>query len=67
MGEGERVSCAINGASFGTITGVSSMIVMFGIILGAWWPVALSDRTRSYVGGFSLLAALAGAGSVAFV
>jgi len=53
-------------ASFGTITGVSSMIVMFGMILGPLVAGVLSDRTGSYVPGFSLLAALAAAGSVAF-
>src|SRR5439155_1365553 len=53
-------------ASFGTITGVSSMIVMFGMILGPLVAGVLADRTGSYVPGFSLLAALAAAGSVAF-
>ena len=53
-------------ASFGTITGVSSMIVMFGMILGPLVAGVLSDRTGSYVPGFSRLAALAAAGSVAF-
>jgi len=54
-------------ASFGTITGVSSMIVMFGMILGPLVAGVLADRTGSYVPGFSLLAALAAVGSVAFV
>jgi len=54
-------------ASFGTITGVSSMIVMFGMILGPLVAGVLADRTGSYVPGFSVLAALAAAGSVAFV
>jgi OFA family oxalate/formate antiporter-like MFS transporter len=53
-------------ASFGTITGVSSMIVMFGMILGPLVAGVLADRTGSYVPGFSVLAALAAAGSVAF-
>jgi len=54
-------------ASFGTITGVSSMIVMFGMILGPLVAGVLADRTGSYVPGFTLLATLAAAGSVAFV
>src|SRR5207244_11969829 len=54
-------------ASFGTITGVSSMIVMFGMILGPLVAGVLADRTGSYVPGFSVLAALAAAGSVACV
>ena len=53
-------------ASFGTITGVSSMIVMFGMILGPLVAGVLSDRTGSYVPGFTLLAALAALGSLAF-
>jgi len=54
-------------ASFGTITGVSSMIVMFGMILGPLVAGVLADRTGSYVPGFTLLATLAAAGSVAFL
>jgi MFS family permease len=53
-------------ASFGTITGVSSMVVMFGMVLGPLVAGILADRTGSYVPGFSVLAALAAAGSVAF-
>jgi len=52
-------------ASFGTITGVSSMIVMFGMILARWYRV-LADRTDR-TPGFSVLAALAAAVRVAFV
>jgi MFS family permease len=54
-------------ASFGTITGMSSMIVMFGMVLGPLVAGVLADRTGSYVPGFTLLAALAAAGSVAFL
>jgi MFS family permease len=54
-------------ASFGAITGMSSMVVMFGMILGPLVAGVLADRTGSYVPGFSVLAALAAAGSVAFV
>jgi MFS family permease len=53
-------------ASFGTIAGVSSMVVMFGMILGPLVAGVLADRTGSYVPGFSVLAALAAAGSFAF-
>ncbi len=39
---------------------------MFGMILGPLVAGVLADRTGSYVPGFSVLAALAAAGSVAF-
>src|SRR5262249_54170703 len=53
-------------ASFGTITGVSSLILMVGMILRPLVAVGRSDRTGSSGPGFSVLAALAAAGSVAF-
>jgi PGF-CTERM protein len=53
--------------SFGTITGVSSMVVMFGMMGGPLVAGVLADRTGSYVPGFTVLAALAAMGSVAFV
>jgi sugar phosphate permease len=53
--------------SFGMITGVSSMVIMFGMMLGPLVAGILADRTGSYVPGFSVLAASAAAGSVAFV
>ena len=53
-------------AAFGSITGFASMIVMFGMILGPLIAGVLADRTGSYVPGFSVLAALAAAGSIAF-
>jgi len=53
--------------SFGMISGVSSMVIMFGMMLGPLVAGILADRTGSYVPGFSVLAALAAAGSVAFV
>jgi PGF-CTERM protein len=54
-------------AAFGTITGISSMIVMLGMMGGPLLAGILADRTGSYVPGFSVLAALAALGSVAFV
>jgi sugar phosphate permease len=53
--------------SFGMISGVSSMVIMFGMMLGPLVAGILADRTGSYVPGFSVLAALAAAGSIAFV
>jgi sugar phosphate permease len=53
--------------SFGMISGVSSMVIMFGMMLGPLVAGILADRTGSYVPGFSVLAALAAAGSLAFV
>jgi sugar phosphate permease len=54
-------------ASFGTITGVSSMVVMLGMMGGPLIAGALADRTGSYQVGFWILAALAALGSVAFL
>jgi MFS family permease len=53
-------------SSFGTITGMSSMIVMLGMIAGPVIAGVLADRTGSYELGFSVLAGLAAAGSVFF-
>jgi len=52
--------------SFGTITGVSSMIVMIGMMAGPLVAGILADITGSYVPGFSVLAAMAAVGSVFF-
>jgi MFS family permease len=54
-------------AAFGTITGISSMIVMLGMMAGPLVAGILADRTGSYALGFSILAALAALGSVFFV
>ena len=53
--------------SFGMISGVSSMVIMFGMMLGPLVAGILADRTGSYLAGFSVLAALAAVGSLAFV
>jgi MFS family permease len=54
-------------ASFGTISGISSMIVMLGMMGGPLVAGALADRTGSYVLGFHILAGLAALGSVFFL
>jgi sugar phosphate permease len=54
-------------ASFGTIAGFSSMIVMFGMIIGPILAGVLADRTGSYALGFGVLAACAAVGSIFFV
>jgi sugar phosphate permease len=54
-------------ASFGTIMGFSSMIVMFGNVSGPLVAGILADRTGSYEAGFTVLACLAGAGSLFFL
>ena len=54
-------------ASFGMIAGLSSMIVMLGMIGGPLVAGILADRTGSYVPGFVTLAILAALGSLAFV
>lgn len=53
-------------AAFGTITGISSMVVMLGMMGGPLIAGILADRTGSYAGGFTLLALLAALGSVFF-
>jgi len=54
-------------ASFGTIAGFSSMVVMFGMIGGPLVAGILADRTGSYTWGFGVLAALAAVGSIFFL
>jgi MFS transporter, OFA family, oxalate/formate antiporter len=54
-------------AAFGRITGMSSMVVMFGMMGGPIVAGVLADRTGSYVLGFSVLAALAAVGSLFFL
>ena len=54
-------------AAFGTITGVSSMIVMLGMMAGPLVAGVLADRMGSYVPGFSILATLAAMGSIFFL
>lgn len=54
-------------ASFGMITGISSMVLMVGMMGGPLVAGILADRTGSYVAGFSVLAALAAVGSVFFL
>lgn len=53
-------------AAFGTISGFSSMIVMFGMMGGPVIAGALADRSGSYRLGFTLLASFAALGSVCF-
>lgn len=54
-------------AYFGTIVGVSSTIVMFGMVGGPLVAGVLADRTGSYELGFSILATFAAVGSIFFV
>jgi MFS family permease len=54
-------------AAFGTITGLSSMVVMFGMMGGPLIAGILADRTGSYAAGFHVLAGLAAAGSISFM
>ena len=50
--------------SFGTIMGFSSLIVMLGMIVGPIFAGLVYDNTGSYEMGFTLLALIAGAGSL---
>jgi MFS family permease len=54
-------------ASFGMISGISSMVLMLGMMGGPLIAGILADRTGSYVPGFHILAGLAAMGSVFFV
>lgn len=54
-------------ASFGTIMGFSSMIIMLGMIFGPLIAGVMADETGTYTAGFTLLAALAGVGSIFFI
>jgi MFS family permease len=54
-------------ASFGVILGLSTMIVMFGNVSGPLVAGALADSTGSYEAGFTVLACLAGIGSLFFL
>ena len=51
---------------YGTIMGFSSMIVMLGMIAGPLVAGILRDQTGSYQLGFTILALLAGLGSIFF-
>ena len=53
--------------SFGMISGISSMVVMIGMIAGPLVAGILADRTGSYVTGFTVLALMAALGSVFFL
>jgi MFS family permease len=54
-------------AAFGTITGISSMIVMLGMMAGPLVAGVLADRFDSYVPGFLIIAGAAALGAVFFV
>ena len=54
-------------SSFGVIMGLSALIIMIGQIGGPLIAGALADQTGSYDLGFTLLAVLAGAGSLFFI
>jgi MFS family permease len=54
-------------ASFGMIMGLSALIVTFGNTLGPIVAGALADRTGSYEIGFTVLALMAGIGSLFFL
>ena len=53
--------------SFGRIAGFSSMLMMFGMMLGPIVAGASYDATGSYAFGFTSLAIVALAGSLFFV
>lgn len=54
-------------ASFGMITGISSMVVMIGMMAGPLVAGILADRMGSYQTGFRVLAACAALGSIFFL
>ena len=54
-------------SAFGMIVGMSTLVTMFGNVLGPLIAGILADSTGSYTTGFTVLALLAGAGSVFFL
>jgi MFS transporter, OFA family, oxalate/formate antiporter len=52
--------------AFGQIMGVSSLILMFGMVGGPLLAGVLADATGNYRIGFTVLALLAGAGMLFF-
>jgi MFS family permease len=54
-------------ASFGSITGLSSTIVMFGMMGGPIMAGVVADHTGSYDASFRVLAALAALGAIFFL
>ena len=53
--------------NFGTIMGISTTIIMVGQIFGPLVAGIMADTTGNYVVGFTILAVLAGLGSLFFV
>ncbi len=51
-------------ASFGTISGFSSLILTLGTVTGPVLAGVMADRFGNYRGGFTVLAVLAGLGSI---
>ncbi len=51
---------------FGTIMGYSSLVIMFGMVLGPLVAGLMADRFGNYQYGFTVLAALAALGSIFF-
>ena len=54
-------------SSYGTIMGFSSLIMMIGMMIGPLLAGVLADRTGGYAVGFTVLGALAAAGSIFFI
>jgi MFS family permease len=53
-------------SAYAMVTGMSSMVLMFGSITGPLLAGILADRTGSYETAFTILAVLAALGSVLF-
>ncbi|MCC7390483.1 MAG: hypothetical protein IT431_17155, partial [Phycisphaerales bacterium] len=51
-------------ASYGTIMGFSSLVVMLGMFIGPVFAGLMYDSSGNYETGFTLLALIAGAGSL---
>jgi len=54
-------------SSFGTIMGFSNLVIMLGNIFGPLVAGILADVTGSYQYGFTVLAVMAGLGSIFFI
>jgi hypothetical protein len=54
--------------AIGMIMGLSAFVIAIGQVLGApWWPGMFADATGNYRMGFTLLALVAGSGSLLFL
>ncbi|HUG14530.1 MAG TPA: hypothetical protein VMM78_05860 [Thermomicrobiales bacterium] len=67
MGREGSLAWACHGPEIAMVMGFSSMIVMWGMMSGPIIAGAMADYFGNYQWGFTVLAALAGCGSIFFI